>query len=129
MKLSTAIRIGSMTTRQITRKLNDGNGGRCAIGAAAEAINVSFLDWAELGAFFPLANSRGSIELFNICAIPPCGPIILTHDIWVLNDRTPCTREEIADCVERFENYVANGNKHPEEKAIAVNLIKEEVTI
>src|SRR5260221_6649525 len=42
MRLSTAVRIGSMTTRQIKGALYDGHNGRCAIGAAYAAAGLSF---------------------------------------------------------------------------------------
>lgn len=109
MKLSTAIRIGSMTTRHIISKFTDENNGRCAVGAALEAVN--FKNWGYVNSVvledsFPLI-CQDDMALFRV--------------ITDLNDHRPVTREEIADCVERFENWVENGNKHSHETAVKSN--------
>lgn len=124
MKLSTAIRIGSMTTRHITKQLRDGGNGRCAIGAALDAINA-LEKVAQMNCVLRCYKEFPILKLWELIAFEFDG----FHEwfVWNLNDTAPLTREEIADCVERFENYIENGNKHPHETAVKSN--KELVTI
>lgn len=92
MKLSTAIRIGSMTTKQITGKATDGGNGRCALGAAIDATGakVLFGDWVRQAAdLFPLLDTPG---------------YDLMHQIVNMNDRFNFTREHIASYVEQIED-------------------------
>ena len=99
MKLSVAIRIGSMTTRQIIGDIHDGGNGRCAIGAAMDAVN------ATAKQFF--AWPRESKEIFPILTcqvVHPSGDSMdLQRCVWYLNDRDRFTREQIADFVEKVE--------------------------
>lgn len=93
MKLSTAIRIGSMTTKQITGHATDGGNGRCAIGAAIDACGVRVK--AEAGAWLQQFD-----ELF-----PRYGDIC--SEVWHRNDgegRVQMTREALADWVEAWEH-------------------------
>lgn len=96
MKLSTAIRIGSMTTRQITHAATDGRNGRCALGAAVDAtgVRVTATNWIEeaQGHFPLLIDEEG--RCFSK----------LAWDIMNMNDSGTHTREQIADYVERYEN-------------------------
>lgn len=93
MKLSAAIRIGSMTTKQISNRFTDGGNGRCALGAALDATGTVVHGGAK---------SWNSIrELF------PSYPSQLLHEVWMRNDgisRAQQTREQIADYVEQYEN-------------------------
>ena len=103
MKLSAAIRIGSMTTRQIKGSPSDGGLGRCAIGAALDAVNIQpddYLYVEQLRSTFSLASHAGDTRLHS-CAFT------LTDEIWMLNDFFGLTREQIADTVERYESYVS----------------------
>lgn len=109
MKLSAAIRIGSMTTRQIIGKLSDGANGRCAIGAAAdiggclEECSKTGM-YGALGQVFPIANRI--VERPDDPAYPD---IIIKHKytvmsvMWMLNDICKWSREQIADWVETVE--------------------------
>lgn len=105
MKLSTAIRIGSMTTKQIRFKGNDENGGRCALGAAVDAYGVSpqarVIDQAcDL---FPIL---GRLVLTPKCLLDMGAYSIspLYSCVVNLNDLCDWTREQIADYVESIEN-------------------------
>ncbi len=100
MRLSAAIRIGSMTTKHIVGLTNDGGNGRCAIGAAMDAVGATanqFYAW-------PVESKK----LFPILRLSVAHPftseaVDLQRCIWLLNDRDHCTREEIADFVEKIE--------------------------
>lgn len=91
MKLSTAIRIGSMTTKQTEGLLTDGRNGRCAIGAALDAAGLPFyydvaeIQWPILGRYIPSTSS-------------------LIGCIVDWNDRLHMSREWIADRVEQVED-------------------------
>lgn len=90
MKLSAAIRIGSMTTTQITLNATDDKNGRCAIGAAIDAcgVKVNNYTWDQQARkLFPILDKY---------------PAILRH-IWQMNDMDLETRETIADYVESVE--------------------------
>lgn len=99
MKLSAAIRIGSMTTKQIRGMSKDNSNGRCAIGAALEAVNFQYRrdDWAQaLSVQFPEASWRVSH--------PIDGHYTSVLDaIWTLNDLNCWSRNQIADWVETLE--------------------------
>lgn len=88
MRLSAAIRIGSMTTKQIRGSATDGNNGRCAIGAAIDACGVTVHPEHWAGQFINLFPDYG----------------FLTMEIAAINDTGQMTREEIADWVEVIEN-------------------------
>src|SRR5258707_1061509 len=92
MRLSTAVRIGSMTTRQIKGALYDGHNGRCAIGAAYAAAGLSFpqgVPWDD----HCMAAFNVSYDVVSM--------------VWRLNDYYDVTREEIADVTEALENLDA----------------------
>jgi hypothetical protein len=98
MKLSIAIRIGSMTTRQIRELTTDGKNGRCAIGAALTAINAPHIDFC---------NWASAMRVYfgaNLAAISM---------IYTLNDSYGVSREEIADVVEALENLEARNWEKP----------------
>lgn len=104
MKLSAAIRIGSMTTRKIIGILNDGKNGRCALGAAADACGYKWVGGYPQGAYdflrktFPILNTytyRSFIDLRQDTSI--------LQKIYVLNDTGSMTREQIADWIEQIE--------------------------
>lgn len=101
MKLSAAIRIGSMTTKQIKGSASNGQGGYCALGAALTALNIEpgFYLWAdqirehfpisETPVVHPLSGEEGTLALIDV--------------IWSLNDYWNWTREQIADFVGQVE--------------------------
>ena len=102
MKLSAAIRIGSMTTKQIRGLSTDGKNGRCALGAAIEATGASV---------HPAAWYTQSVHLFSIALKPVINPetniwTTVVSAVWSLNDFNQWPRERIADWVERIENEV-----------------------
>lgn len=110
-----------MTTKQIRGRFNDGNGGRCVLGAALDAINITpTTHWFGEecnNAFniiykeFPIIKMWSSYaEMENLFVEHP----FYSGSVWYLNDHSPMTREELVDCIERFENYISNGNKHPQ---------------
>lgn len=91
MKLSAAIRIGSMTTKQIQHKATDGGNGRCAIGAAIDATGTKVCDlsWIDQSTkLFPILDEAG---LSLLCRIVN------------MNDMEGRSREEISDYVEGYE--------------------------
>lgn len=99
MKLSTAMRIGSMTTKQIETHLTDYGNGRCAIGAAMEGANVKVtrFNYNDAQAAFPILD--------RVVRHPKMSykrPLL--EVIYRLNDRCKVSREEIADYVETIEN-------------------------
>jgi hypothetical protein len=100
MKLSTAIRIGSMTTKQIRIDATDDGNGRCAMGAAIDAcgVVVSRTGWPEqITTLFPHIN--------RLVENPATGEYeSLMSAIYILNDHCEWTREQIADWVEHLEN-------------------------
>lgn len=97
MKLSTAIRIGSMTTQKITGRFHDGGNGRCALGAAADAMGCTMKQLVR--------NGFGTV-----CKAFSDYPSDLLHDVWMMNDGygewtdNKQTREQIADYLEAWEN-------------------------
>ncbi len=97
MKLSTAIRIGSMTTRQIRVQLTDGNNGRCALGAAMDASGIPIYDEANTGNYYALK------ERYPILRTHIAGGCLFEW-IYRANDSLGLSRDEIADFVEQVEN-------------------------
>ena len=102
MKLSAAIRIGSMTTKQITGRFTDGGNGRCALGAAVDAAGYN-----------PHADSIDNVRMAHALfpeleehVVHPEEEMTysLYHAIWTLNDFYRWPREKIADWVETIEN-------------------------
>lgn len=96
MRLSAAIRIGSMTTKQITRVFTDGGNGRCALGAACDAAGLD-PTYTELEARFP------------VCVVRVVDPVdrqytvTLFEAVYRMNDKLGMSREAIADWVETIE--------------------------
>ncbi|SRR5258708_9188968 len=98
MKLSTAMRIGSMTTRQIKRQWSDGGNGRCALGAIASAYGFNDLE----------GGNNCLTQIFNKYAVlsiafphPIDGKYYpLSSIIADLNDNCSYSREQIADWIE-----------------------------
>lgn len=114
MKLSTALRIGSMTTKQIRGKWSDGGNGRCALGAVAEACG--FTDFIS-GTGWSQKTEREYPELNEIVAYPERSPHLfavhlmkrpimmpLATAIVSLNDMDDWSRDKIADWIETLEN-------------------------
>lgn len=101
MKLSTAIRIGSMTTKQIKGAAWDGDNGYCALGAALSAVNVApkLLEWDR--------QVREKFAISEALTMNPADPTSFVQQlidvIWKLNDNAGWTREAIADFVEQVE--------------------------
>jgi hypothetical protein len=105
MKLSAAIRIGSMTTKQIKYMLHDGDNGRCAMGAAYDASGCFTFSTGDTETFiqkFPLVEKIVRSTLFS-------GGYFYSNTIGgvigYLNDELGMSREKIADWVERLENH------------------------
>jgi hypothetical protein len=102
MKLSAAIRIGSMTTKQIKGNYSDGGNGRCALGAALDAAGIRVDNSVFIG--------RRLIEVFPIVIKPVKSPVgsnifqELGPNVSTLNDDWGWSRERIADWVEEQEN-------------------------
>ena len=103
LKLSEAIRLGSMLHPQGFGKWWDGK-GTCAIGAAARAIGIR----VELGEHF---RTRRHIdvwpwawdEIIKSCPVCSRGPVHTAHIIVHLNDQHRWTRERIAEWVATIE--------------------------
>ena len=116
MKLSTAIRIGSMTTKQIKGAVNDGGNGRCAIGAAIDATGnePGCTAWhSQITTFFPLAGLEVKMPPHECSLCTECRYVPVFHVLYHLNDTANWTREAIADWVESVENALEEkeGNK------------------
>lgn len=95
MKLSEAIRLGSMLGPQVFDGLFDGNGGACAIGAAYLAIGQIT---GPLRDHFPWAS-----HMTNQCPACPHRGLINGAVVAHLNDHHYWTREAIADWIETIE--------------------------
>jgi hypothetical protein len=105
MKLSAAIRIGSMTTKQIKGNFTDGGNGRCALGAAIDATGVKV--------------KYGADAISQLHELFPQYPTELLIAVWLRNDGVnefaakPWTREQIADWVElqeaEHDGYITTG--------------------
>lgn len=104
MELSAAIRIGSMTTHQIVAKLDDGKGGRCAIGAALDACGL------------PLRHDAATVAWPLLGALYEAGGDVFTELVH-RNDHLHHTREQIADWVETIEAQYEAANA-PTEKVV-----------
>lgn len=107
MKLSEAIRLGSMVKPQGSCRTSDNpmsGEAVCALGAASEALGhpkEEELRYTLLEAQYPFLHGRHE-------AVGPCGcEFIRTKDImcviWHLNDTHKWTRERIADWVATIE--------------------------
>lgn len=122
MKLSAAMRIGSMTTRQIKCMWSDGGNGRCALGAVAEACgfkdfinghgcsNETMRKFPELDEpiVYPEFDSVNFIGYGIINpTVMPLGTAIAS-----LNDIEGWSRDRIADWIETLE--LAREIKSPE---------------
>lgn len=105
MKLSEAIRLGSMLGPQTFHQLHRAN-ATCARGAALLAIGIK--DWAENDEVahteWPiLFEMRPELKSCEICGKEYVAELLvfaITH----LNDQHRWTRERIADWVEQIEN-------------------------
>lgn len=117
MKLSTAIRIGSMTTRQIKGNFRDDGNGRCAIGAALDAVGfysgakAHYLDY-RLASLFPLADIVVKHPIHRGMMDHVSGVVV------TLNDHHDWSREAIADWVETIENMRLNAVEAPKQEAV-----------
>lgn len=96
MKLSEAIRLGSMMKPQSFN--SDTDGATCALQAACEALGRPVEDWCEL-----VWEYENLADLEPRC--PQCGRAEEFEGVvWHLNDTHRWTRERIADFVEQIEN-------------------------
>lgn len=126
MKLSAAIRIGSMTTKQIKDRLSDGGNGRCALGAAFDAGGLQNIPTLENAGFGCVDNAA---QMFPILTLIVPNPVMIdaTNQIGAiipyLNDKAEWSREDIADWVEGIEQKLET------EVVMEVNNKKEEVLI
>lgn len=99
MKLSDAIRLGSMTGPQTFGRYETGD-ATCAVGAAYRAVGLRpIADTQKFRAMFPLATA------FNDAPCPVCGLVRVDGVSTAphLNDHHMWTREQIADWVETIE--------------------------
>jgi hypothetical protein len=112
MRLSTAIRLGSMLGRQIYGALVTSDGGSCAVGAACMAVGIipakyimSLDQHTKMKNMFPTLYLRGEINSPCDCVFPFEGFGISIYGIIThLNDAHKWTRERIADWVAGIEN-------------------------
>lgn len=122
MRLSEAIRLGAMVSRQAFQQLMSYDGGTCALGAAAEAMGVHPLIHEDmrisvLRARYPTLNDKATC--------PACSPLmralrrIRRHEIDVedvvihLNDDHRWPREHVAAWVETVEPVSMDGFDYP----------------
>lgn len=127
MKLSTAIRIGSMTTRQIKGIWDDGDNGRCALGAACDAVNyrtvhmgrMSYLLDSNIAELFPILSH--DVYITSSIGILTLGMMSLGWYITRLNDSYGISREKIADYVESIENELEKQTTTVKEKEYATH--------
>lgn len=107
MKLSAAIRIGSMTTKQIKANLIDNNNGACALGAAMSANGLVGNSWKVLIDKYPFLLDKGQRfwEMEDRYTGFPTGQNQLTLGGLVTgwNDEENYSREEIAERIEMVE--------------------------
>lgn len=111
MKLSEAMRLGGMTTKQITgtlfrQLLPGGEVGTCALGSAAYAMGLVSNSYSNICARWPILNQE--IVSPDIKAKEQLMDVIVG-----LNDQKNWTREQIADWLEkevepRFPQYNNN---------------------
>jgi len=100
MKLSAAIRIGSMTTKPIAGRLIFGNSA-CALGAALSALNKSDFVMRE-GPWMGYKFLRDTFPFLDTYTVDVPGENVMSQ-IWRWNDYSNYSREEIADRVEQIE--------------------------
>lgn len=104
MKLSEAIRLGSMMKPQAFGVVIDGSGS-CALMAAADAIGIG-REYGVIG-YQDLYNAFPVLHIKAVCPVWFCvhqgSTTDLMHVVWHSNDALRWTREEIADFVETFE--------------------------
>lgn len=107
MRLSDAIRLGGMASKQAFGKLMAADGATCAIGSACLAVGIEtrylmeeLIPPDELNARLPLMSDPCAVP----CPVGDCGGYSSVGDLIVhLNDHHRWTREEIADWVEAYE--------------------------
>ncbi len=125
MKLSEAIRLGAMLRPQAFFRLFDrGNGGTCAMGAAADAIGA--LDH-QLNCYTSDFKSKRPNEWRSLFGVNPlCPTCAMTHGsvcevIVCLNNDQRWSREQIADWVETVEATLSTtSNGTPDCDAVPV---------
>lgn len=101
MKLSEAIRLGSLTGPQIRGHLYDGKGGSCALGGVFSAIGVALCeeeDSPHLHDFWPWVDAPHRCPECN--GLEPRVTFIISNH---LNDDHRWTREKIAAWVASIE--------------------------
>lgn len=95
MRLSEAIRLGSMLRPQAFGAFSDGT-GTCAMGAAHEAVGLPFVDDDN--------DPFGWNAVLGVENCPICGPFSSVLNVVAhLNDWHRWPRERIADFVESIE--------------------------
>ena len=122
MKLSTAIRIGSMTTKQVILSGNDGQNGRCALGAAVDALGVTPQSGVigQAVELFPIL--QGTYQSLRMGKFRFGMALAITS----MNDCMGWSREQIADWVEKIEQLQ---DRREQRKAFAQHGLKETVTV
>lgn len=102
LRLSEAIRLGAMTTRQGFGQMNNGPEITCALGSALHSIGKlsNFSITAHAGEYWPWLKEP--------LTCPACGIVVSDYEegYWTithLNDIHEWTREEIADFVATLE--------------------------
>lgn len=103
MKLSEAIRLGSMASEKCSRHIERPDGSRCALGAALFAVGES-----RRQDIWHLAIARLWPWTMEELEAGPDGfrffiPIAIRDVIWHLNDTADWSREKIADWVATIE--------------------------
>ena len=101
MRLSDAIRLGSMLRPQAFGEFFNG-GGSCALGAASEAAGLRLTTsgpYADLADVFPILNSQSDC----VCHVCQSHCIELGFVVTHLNDDHRWTRQQIADWVATVE--------------------------
>lgn len=104
-----------MTTKQIRHRWDDGGNGRCALGAACDAVGFRTM---HMGRFAYEFDGRVA-AMFPLLAVKMAHPI--THDpewevgdiVSDLNDNKWWSRGQIADWVEIIETQIKNNAPTP----------------
>lgn len=118
MKLSAAIRIGSMTTKQMKGMLISGN-HTCVLGSAISALGKSDIPLVK-GDFYGYEFLRGAFPFLQFTINNRNYDDIMTQ-LWRWNDQDNYTREEIADRVEQMEWAEEYFEKHGRESKTEIN--------
>lgn len=96
MRLSQAIRVGSKLTRQAWGQIKAVDGSTCALGAAAEGLEIDLSS----------ATCWTSVVCRKLEALYPQFNPLIFNAIYILNDIEHWKREAIADWVEVVEKLM-----------------------